>query len=406
VPKLITEVAGGNQFSRSSNQGQLADSAVRAFRMVLNEPGEAFDIQASCGVYIGDKHPVNDNLFCVSFDGRLEGDSRMVYAVSFQYQSTADAASSSGGGSGADPKSQPPEVRPANWTTSTSLMEMPKRVWAARGSRNVFLDFPVTLAGDPFKDGATWRASEPAINPAGDMYDGVTALEPVVTINITQFERDDPTRHLLFAGHVNSEEINLGSLKMTPGTVLFRGVACQPVVESWGNSLRRGWTATYEFAYRRNRTKVNLLYFDIPFGGGNVASETRARPAEEIDIGWDIAVPVAGFNCRAFPPNVPLDTEDPFGLPLRHKDGKIETPLALPENIDIGDRVRAMVRVFEYENGGASQAPSASPVALNINGRPRKTHDADGKLINEPLVIAYKVQPDINLTQTLALRFF
>ena len=389
MPKLVKEISSGTQFSRSSNEGQLADSQNRAYRIILDNPNETIDIQRECQVKIGDRHPYNQNLYCVSFDARFEGDSRMVIAVTFNYQTTAG----SGGSGGQDPKSQSPDVRPANWTTSTSLVEVPKTVWAKRKGTQAQAFPPVPAQGDG------WLGDEPAVNPAGDMYDGVTALEPVVTISITQFERNDPTRHLLYAGHVNSEVINLGSLSMTPGTVLFRGVSCQPAVESWGGLNYRGWNAVYEFAYRRNKTSVLLAAGGV-FGGDPLG------PAD-VDIGWDIAVPVTGFNCRAFAPAAPAANEDAFGQPLRHKNGKIEDdPLALPQGIAAGDRVRAMVKVFEYEDGGTSQAPSASPIALKLNGRPLKTHDANGNLINKPLVFAYRVQPVIDLTQTLGLRLF
>ena len=60
-----------------------------------------------------------------------------------------------------------------------------------------------------------------------------------------------------------------------------------------------------------------------------------------------------------------------------------------------------MVKVFEYEDGGVSQAPSASPIPLNDNGRPR-INTANPKV----LVYGYQVQPSINLTQTLGLRLY
>lgn len=402
MPNLVSEITEGVGFSYSSEQGQIAVAQPRIFRVVLNEPGELINIEEACGVRIGDELRPGAKIFCTSFDARYEGNSRMVLLCTFQFRNTPDASSSAGG---ADPKSMPPDVRPANWTTSTSLMEVPKRVWSPRAAPSIGLGVglgegqpnPVPDAPGP------WQASRPAINPAGDMYDGVTSLEPIVTINITQFESTDPTRHLLYAGYVNSEEINLNSLKMSPGTVLFRGVSCEPTIESWGGVPRRGWNATYEFAYRRNKTKVNLVRFEAAFGGG---VEEDVADAQDVDIGWDVAVPVAGFNCRAFSAVAPLPTEDVWGQPLRHTNGKVTLPLQKPENINDGDRVRAMVRVFEHEDGGVSQAPSASPIALNLKGSARKTHDANGNLINEPLVIAYKVQPDTNLTETLGLRLF
>jgi hypothetical protein len=291
----------------------------------------------------------------------------MSLLCTFNFRTTPSSDSSSGG---ADPKSQAPDVRPANWTTSTSLVEVPVSVWGKRIVAN-----------------GGWAAREPAVNPVGDIYDGVTALAPVVTINITQFNATDPTANLQYAGHVNSEAINIGNLRMAPGTVLFRGISYQPVVESWGGLIFRGWTATYEFAYRRNTTKVRVAGADI-----------------DADIGWDVAVPVTGFNVRAFDPAAAAADEDEFGQPLQHKQGKIVPPLLLPDGIAAGDRVRAMVKVFEYEDGGTSQLPSASPVALKLNGRPLKTHDGNGNLVNPPIVFAYQTQPSIDFERTLGLR--
>lgn len=364
MPAEVAEVGAGAQFSRSSRDNQTADAATRTFRIVLTNPQESLNIQAACGVFIGSAYPGNSDLTCTSFDARYEGESRMVVQATFNYASNNSQNQQ-------DPKQQPPDVRPANWSTTSTLMEVPKRVWARRAS----------LVG--------WAANAPAINPAGDIYDAVTALEPVVTINIEQWEANDPTRHLLHAGSVNQETITLNTLSMAPGTVMFRGVNSQPAVESWGDLKYRGWRATYEFAFRRNTTAVII---------GNQTLE--------VDIGWDIAVPLSGFNCRAFAPNAAAADEDVFGQPLRHSNGRIIPPLLLPDQVNAGDRVRAMVKVFEYEEGGTSQAPSASPIALKPNGRPLKTHDASGNLINEPYVYAYRVQPVINITRTLGLKLF
>lgn len=362
MPPLVKEISSGNQVSRSSNEGQLADTATRVFRLVLSSPSETFDIQATCEVRIGDAHPVNGNVFCTSFDARFDGESRMVMLCTFQYQSTASADSSGGG---ADPRSQAPDVRPPNWTTSTSLIEQPVNVWNPRTNRDL------------------WGARIPAVNPAGDMYDGVTQLVSLVSISVTVFNPSDPTEDNETAGRVNRARITLGSLTMSPHTLMFRGVQSQPTVESWGGRIYRGWNATYEFAYKRNPTTINF-----PGGGAPV----------EVDLGWDIAVPVTGFNCRAFAPNAAAADEDVFGQPLRHINGKIVTPPLLPEQIVAGDRVRAMVKVFEYEEGGTSQAPSASPIALKENGRPLKTHDANGNLVNKPLVFGYQVQENFDFT--------
>lgn len=349
MPTIIKEIAPGYQVSRSSNEGQLSDTATRAFRVVLASPGESFDIQQTCGVRIGDAHPVNGNVFCISFDAKFDGDSRMVLLCTFQYQSTASASSSGGG---ADPKSQPPDTRPPNWTTSTSLIEQPLYTWRKRTGQ------------------VGWGEEQPASNPVGDIYDGVSKIVPVVTISVETWASSDPTTDNLHAGKVNSNPIRVGSLSMSPHTVMFRGVQSQPAVESWGDRTYRGWKTTYEFMYKKNETRIRV-------GGAYV----------DVDLGWDIAVPQTGFNVKAFdPPGDQVD--DVFGQPLAFgEDATLIDPARLADDIAEGDKVRAMVRVPLKDK--STQAPSASPVPLNDNGRPRSA-DAEPKV----LVYGYAVQPE------------
>lgn len=371
MPKLVKEISSGTQFSRSSNEGQLADSQNRAYRIILDNPNETIDIQRECQVRIGDQHPYNTNLYCVSFDARFEGDSRMVIAVTFNYQTTAGGT---GGAGGADPKSQAPDVRPPTFTTSTSLMEQPLYTWRVREGEE------------------QWGDEGPAVNPAGDIYDGVSRLVPVVTLTARLFQVTDPTVDLQHAGKVNSNQIRIGNLNMKPHTVMFRGVQYEPIVESWGGSLFRGWSASYEFAYKKNETKVRL-------GGGAGGGADSV-----VDLGWDIALPQTGFNVKAFDPagGGVLAEDDEYGQPLRHGGdddppefrGRILEPLALPKGVAAGSKQRAMVSVFSFENGGRSQMPSASPVPLNDDGRPR-SDTVNPKV----LVYGYAVQPEMDFAQ-------
>jgi hypothetical protein len=71
----------------------------------------------------------------------------------------------------------------------------------------------------------------------------------------------------------------------------------------------------------------------------------------------------------------------------------------LPFQTTPGEKVRGMVKVYEYETGGTSQLPCAQPIPLNDNGRPRKS----GLM---PLVYGYQVHRAIDLTKTLGLRLF
>jgi hypothetical protein len=367
---MVSEVSSGQQFSRSSEAGVVADSQTRVFRVMMSEVGEYLDIQGACGVQIGDEHPSNTNIFCQSFSAAYEGDSRMVIVCTFQYgtKATSGGGGDSGGGGGGGP-----DIRPANWSTSTSLMEVPVYAW-----------YQINFDGSP-----AWNDPGPAVNPVGDRYDGVTRLEPIVTINIEQPEPTDPTRHVLHVGAVNSNAFTLGSLQCPRASVMFRGVQSKPHVEAWGRGVFRGWMASYEFAFRLNRVPY------IHYGGQRYKDQ---------DIGWDMAVPLTGFNVRAFNPAAPAANEDAFGQPLKHSGGKIVTPLALFENVAAGDKVRAMVKVFEYENGGASQIPSAQPVPLNFDGTPRKVVRDNGEFAYPVLIERYRVAPEIDFTQVLGLR--
>jgi hypothetical protein len=362
---MLSEVASGYQVSRSSNEGQLADTQTRSFRVMLNSPGEGFDIQSYCGVYIGDPHPVNTNVFCTSLDTRFDGDSRMVLICTFQYASEASQGNSSGGGGG---NSQSPDVRLANWTIGSALYEIPIWNWRERTGQN------------------SWGAGKRAANGANDMYDGVSALDALVTISISQFEMTDPGRHARHVGAINENQFTLGSLVMQPHTVMLRGIGSQPKVESWGPQLWSGWTCTYEFAYKEN-------LYDITVGADT------ANNIIPVALGWDIAVPQTGFNVRAFAPPG-RDIDDPFGQPLRHKDSRIELDNGgpfLPIGMTAEKRARAMVKVFSYEDGGVSQLPSAQPIAINDNGRPR----ADNL---PPIVRGYQVHREINFGTVLGLR--
>lgn len=362
MPKLVSETTSGSQFTRSMQDGSVADSQVRVFKIILETPNEVVDPQEHCNIRVGDQHPINTNIVCKSFDVRFDGESRLVMIVTFNYESAAHSSQQ-------DQNNKPPELRAANWTTSTSLIETPVYRWRPR------------LVG------GVWGLDAPAVNPAGDIYDAVTKLTSIVNISIEQFEVDDPTRHCLYGGYINEEEIQLGSLLMKPHTLMFRGVSSQPHIESWGGEIRRGWKCAYEFSYKKNETKI-------------VEQLAGDNDEDDVELGWDIAVPVTGFNVIAFAPPGGAD-DDVYGQPLKHSAGRIVPTLALPVGVTPGEKVRAMVRVFEYEDGGVSQAPSASPIPLNDSGRPR-INTANPKV----LVYGYQVQPSINLTQTLGLRLY
>jgi hypothetical protein len=353
MPKMVSEIPQGNAFSRSAEGGQLADTATRVWKVILNSPTESLDISAAVGVQIGDPYGASNPIPCVSLEGRADGESRLVRIITAQYRTNAGG---DGGGGGQDPGTQSPDVRPANFSTSTTLYEMPAYIW---------------------KRGENW---EPAVNPVGDRLDGVTKFEPITTIRVTQFSDTPGTTFSAYCGYVNSETMNLGSyMSCAPRTVMFRGVEATPHVETFGSNVYRGFMNSYEFAYRANRSEA---------------------PGASGDYGWDLAIPVTGFNCKAFTPNFVSVTNDNYAVPLKRDDdyGPITIPLALQDGVTAGDKVRALVRIAG-PNKSVLQDKSAQPIALNEDGTPRSENA-------NPKVLIWRVttQTPINLTSLLQLR--
>lgn len=356
MPKLVKELPQGKAFSRSAEGGTLADTATRVWKIILNAPNEGFDLSSAIGVQIGDPLDNVNPIPCVSIDVKGDGESRMVRIVTAQYRSSA-MVDGEGGTGLPDPMLVMPDIRPANFSTSTSLYEMPATRWCEA-------------------PGNTWT---PVHNPVGDLMDGVGEMVPITTIRVTQFNHLPGTVFAEHVGKVNDEPMNLGSfLSCSRRTVMFRGVEAQPHVETFGITVYRGFMNSYEFSYRP--------HFVDGFG----------------NVGWDILVPLSGFNCIAFEPtnaNI-IALKDPWAVPLAvDGDLKVKRPYQLAPDVTPGDKVRAHVRVADAQNNTVRQSPSAQPVPLNADGTPRTTY-ADPKV----LIKQYQVQTAINLTNTLALR--
>ncbi len=351
MPKMVSELMQGKSFSRSAEGGSLSDTATRTWKVILSHPGESYYLNDVIGVQIGDVLPGADNpIPCVSIDVRADGDSRLVRLITATYKALPGAS----GGESQDPGTYTPDVRPANFSTSTSLYEMPAYSWVRR-------------------PGNTWS---PIYNSAGDLIDGLTKLEPITTIRVTQFSVNPGTAFAQYCGCINDTEMSLGPYATYERfTVMFRGVEASPHVESFGTTIYRGFMNTYEFAYRAN-------FVD---GEGN--------------CGWDVVVPLTGWNVKSYTPNLVDQTRDPFAQPLKHESMKIVTPLALPEGIQTNQKVRAMIMTPEYDEGGAMQRESGLPVALNEDGTPRKV-DEDTR----PILWRGGVQRAVNLTGILQLR--
>ena len=360
MPKLVSETTSGSQFTRSMQDGSVADSQVRVFKIILNAPNEVVDPQVHCNIRVGDTHPVNTNITCKSFDVRFDGESRLVMIVTFNYESQAHSSQQ-------NQNDKPPELRAANWTTSTSLIEQPVYRWRKR-----------------FAVG--WAADEPAVNPVGDIYEAVTQLTSIVNISVEQPEVLDPTVHNMYGGYINDETITLGNLVMAPHTLMFRGMSMKPHVETFQQFTFRGWIVTYDFCFKRHDVE-----YSNPNGGPVIVDE----------IGWDRLVPLTGFNVK----NDRLGDADVDyeALSLEHEDyhTKITVPLNPPYTYATGTQgtvTRAMV-AFPCPTGGWAQRPSASPVALNTDGTPRSLSGG-----RSPILQKYQTQPEIDFVQVMQLR--
>jgi len=329
MPKMVTELAQGKSFSRSAEGGSLADQATRTWKILLNSPDEAFIISQAVGVNIGDPLGSANPIPCVSLDVKADGESRMVRIVTAQYRTTA-------GIGGTDPGRQPPTQRPALYSMTTSLTEI-----AAWG-------------GAPVSGGVSgsWI---PAVNPVGDLVDGVTRLEPVVNINIDQYSYSDMSQLLAYCGYVNSDAFNFSNLSVGIHCCMLQSISSSAVVEQFGDTTFRGFKVTFCFAVR--------------------AHWTITRDGFQA-IGWDMAVPQTGFNIINYGLSSP-DQVDIESLTLQHDEsGKVQlNSEGTPQTYAFGTqtkRTRAMVTV-PASQGGWTQRPSAQPVALNDDGTPRNT---------------------------------
>jgi len=329
MPKMVSELMQGKSFSRSSQGGSLADTITRTFRIILNSPDEFFSIPDAIDIQIGDLYPDTD-VPCIGYDDKAEGDSRMVRIVTANYQTTPGNDDGSGGGT--DPGQYSPDVRPANFTTGSSLIQVPVTSWKklVNGVLNV---------------------SEPAVNPVMERYDGTSKLVPSITISITQYDTD-PTRHLNNVGMVNKSAFAFGTMNIPIAECMLRGISNNPHVESFGQNIFRGWMRTYEFAWCRQLCQIDQI--------------------------------VEGFSCQQT--GLGDANVDDFALSLKHDDNhEIVVPLALADGVA---RIsRAMCAVPREKK--QQQLPCVSPIALNTSGTPR-SRDL------KPLIEIYVAQPTMD----------
>jgi len=347
MPKLVSELAQGKSFSRSAEGGSLADQATRTWKILLNAPDESFIISDVIGVNIGDPLGSANPIPCVSLDVKADGESRLVRIVTAQYRTTA-------GVGGTDPGTQPPAQRPALYSMTTSLTEI--AAWGgARVSNGV---------------SGSWT---PAVNPVGDLVDGVTRLEPVVNINIDQYSSSDMSQLLAYCGYVNSDAFTFSNLSVGVHCCMLQSISTTAVVEQFGDTTFRGFKVTFGFAVR--------------------AHWTITREGFQA-IGWDMAVPQTGFNI--YNSGTDRDDVDKKALALQHRNGKVSVfgannAVVLADGL-VNTRTRAMVTVPATEDGGYVQRPAAQPVALNDDGTPRNADNFS--LAQKVLINRICIQPE------------
>jgi hypothetical protein len=371
MPKFATELTQGQSFSRTAENAAIADAATRAFKVILSSPGETFDPQAFCGTFVGSRHPTNINLVCSDFNAKFDGDSRMVAIITFNYRSNLSVSSSS---SQRNPKQQHPRQRPASWTTSSSLVEVPAYVWRS-----------YTVADEAWSSVAIgdWSTTT---NPNAETYEGVTMQASVTDIRITQLTDFDPMSHHAYASYINSIDVQLGSLLCRRHSLLVRSVDVEPTAEPFMGEAWNGYKVTYSLSYKKNVVTV-------PRASDKTTFFTT-------DIGWDRLQVVEGYKIK----NSGLGSAgvDQAALALKQVNCQLVVPSAYADGTQ--DTVCAAQVVVSGRDGGKTQVRASGPVALNADGTPRDlTNLVNGKYL-APNLVRYQVQPDADLRAIFGLR--
>lgn len=363
MPKLVSEISQGGSSERSVDGGTSADVRTRNWKIILNHPNEAYDIAEAIGVVVGDRHPVSFNLPCVSISERADGDSRVVRVVTATYRTTpGDADTGDGGGGGGGGNLSAPNIRPARFSITSSLIEVPAMEW-----RKIGQVWEPINPNRPFGNGEMQEGLggvEEVLTPGTfDRIDGVTKLVPVINISIEQFD-NLPTSRLDDAGKVNNDKFKFLGLDVEKYTCMLRNISVRPHVETWGRNIYRGFMRSYEFSIKTHG-------------------------------GWVVDQILEGFSVI----NNRLGDDDVDGnaLSLEHTaDGFIKEPRELAAGTQL-QKVRASV-LISSKSGGSMQRPSSMPVALNEDGTPRNV------TTQEPPVLRrrYLVQGDANFGDNFA----
>ena len=340
MPKLVKEIPQGSSSERSSQGESTADSMQRLFRVILESPDESYDIQATIGVYVGDPHPINVGVPCVSVSDRADGESRVVRIVTASYRTTA------GSDPQQDPKLTEPELRVAKWSIDAGTAEVPVTKWGLADEGGTLFEKP--------------------LNPAKDPIEGIFKTIPIVRYTFEQFEDGVPVGNVNSIGDINEDNFTFAGIAIVKHHCMLRSVRVRPHIESWGQQVRRGYMAEYEFVERLDSS------------------------------GWNIEYPLSGFNCI----NKGLGNADveTGALTLELTDaGRIKDWPNPQLAIGTQDRkVRANILIAHFE-GGAAQRPSAQPVPLNEDGSPR-ANSADPPVLTK----VYRVQDEVKFGNDFA----
>lgn len=364
------EITSGVQYQFSNEAGAVAASTTRVFRILKASAGEYVNLFSLCGINIGDQHPSELGLYCASVNAQYEGDSRMVVQATFNYRTTP-IDDGGGGGGGSDAGQFTPDVRPPTYSISTSLYEAPLYSWYVMS-------------------GADNGNTQPPVNSAGDLYEGISKLVPITNVTYKFFDIIDVSGFQIHAGKINDAPVTFRALgNCDRHTVMFRGAQSSPTTTQYGNAYWSGFDNTFEFSYRPNAV-TDFRIDGTPFTG---------------TIGWDVLVPQTGLNVLAHAPTPPNGSEmtgankNDFGQPLKSASGKIATPVALPDGVNAGRKMRACVNFIDIEDNGQLQRPSAMPIPLNNDGTARSP-----SLL--PLVHRYRVQEELDFNATFPPRLF
>ena len=345
--KLVKEITSGSSatLALDAARGSGASSLrfQRVWKIVYDNPSDIVndDVRTRIGATVGQSHPTNPFCVCDSIDVKPDGESRHVFIVTATYSSQAlslqQGGYETGAGGNADPRSQPPDTRKANWSTDTGTIEAPSWHWK-----------PISPPQAP--NVGVWGMAK---NPVGDMYDGVTTMQPIVTIKVEQTQAKDPNVWAMYAGQVNTNAFRIGALQCGERSVMLKGISATPHAEIVGNRRWRGWKANYEFVYKPGYNSYLNLF-----------------------LGWDVAIPVSGFNVKNVAGSQARNDVEVGSLALKLTDlGTIDPNLAgaVIEPTLVGKKSRANV-LISAPNAKAAQRPSAQPVALNWDGTPRENN--------------------------------